>query len=463
MNKTLWLIILSCSISIISSCTAVATEVADCAWSAPLLTWNDTNENGVWDDGEQPIEGVRFEVNDVLNNYENVGAQAVSDWEGKAQASVWLAGCPSAKFEVLAFSPEGYSFVSDQVVEIKGSGYGSDDPILFPLNRKGGYATPTVYAPKLQCITFPIGAEDLKIAPDGSVWAATAQGGAIYKDDLGEWQTIPFDPDSRLLADDIDIGIEGDVWIRPWNRIGLLQNGHWEMNSSKDTFPANMVSSINYLDDEGLWFAPAPPDMFAQFDPSKSSWSLYGPQSRATDVNLRVTLMQGLSTWFAVFEYHPGDAPLPEVPFPGWSIQNSHKFTDEDFKVVPVQGWIKDIEIDATGKLWIASGGISSFLPSTAEWTNFEPNSILDYSTPPEDIAVGPDNAIWSIYSDVHPRLLRLEPNEINPSESEWIAFDPRDGFPDDTGVTSLAIDWQGNIWIGFGLSEVTVRCKTLN
>jgi hypothetical protein len=205
--------------------------------------WVDTNGNGLWDEGEQPVEGVRFQVNDVLNNYENVGNGAISDWEGKADAFVWLPGCPSAKFEVLAFPPEGYYLIADQVVEFKGSGNGHDDPVLFPLGREPGFPTPTAYAPKLHCTTYPIGAENFRIAPDGAVWAVTWQGGAIYEDELNEWKTIPFETDSMSLAEDIDIGVEGDVWIRSWDGIGLLQNGRWETNRLGATSPDFIVSN----------------------------------------------------------------------------------------------------------------------------------------------------------------------------------------------------------------------------
>jgi hypothetical protein len=105
---------------------------------------------------------------------------------------------------------------------------------------------------------------------------------------------------------------------------------------------------------------PAPPDTFAKFDIENSSWSIYGPENRADDVNLRITLMRGVSTWFAISEYDPDDKPQPEVPYPNWTIQDSHTFTSNEFNIIPLEGWIEDIEIDTTGRLWIAhSFGIS--------------------------------------------------------------------------------------------------------
>jgi hypothetical protein len=129
------------------------------------LTWVDSNENNVWDEGELPVEGVEFQVNDTRNNYLDVGSSAISDWEGNSRVLVWLPGCPSAKFEVLAIPPAGYYLLSDQALKIKGVGYGSDDPILFPVQREIGFPTSTPYAPKLQCDTYPIGAEIIKTAP----------------------------------------------------------------------------------------------------------------------------------------------------------------------------------------------------------------------------------------------------------------------------------------------------------
>ncbi|RIK30471.1 MAG: hypothetical protein DCC56_09105 [Anaerolineae bacterium] len=462
MNRIFINAMFALSIFLLTSC--IPRGIGDCLWSAPILTWIDANENGVWDEGELPVEGVKFQVNDTQNNINDVGDIAVSDWEGKAQAFVWLPGCPSAKFEVLAFPPDGYDFVSNQVVEIHGSGYGSEEPILFPLALKPGFSIPTAYAPKLECKTYPLGAEEFKIAPDGSVWAVTWDNGALYEHERDTWKTIPFNHDLMTLPENIDIGSDGDVWIRSWNGIGQLQNDEWVIHSMEDSFGDNIVSSINYLDERGLWFAvPAPPDMFANFDPVTSKWSLYGPENRAGNIELRVTLMKGESTWFAIFENALNTAPLSNAPYPNWTTQNTHTFTSEDFEVIPLGGWIEDIEIDTRGKLWIAhSFGVSSFYPPDDEWVNFNPSEVFEFLSAPTDIAVGPDNTIWVIYSALHPYLLNLDFTGTDTSQPFWTLFDSRDGFPDDQSISSLIIDRDKNIWIGYGLSDLSAQCKYL-
>lgn len=460
MNRIFLNAMFALSFFLLTSC--IPRGIGDCLWSAPILTWIDANENGVWDEGELPVEGVKFQVNDTQNNINDVGDIAISDWEGKAQAFVWLPGCPSAKFEVLAFPPEGYDFVSNQVVEISGSGYGSEEPILFPLILKSGFSIPTAYAPKLECKTYSIGAEEFKIAPNGSVWAVTWDSGAVYERERDAWKTIPFNHDLMTLPENIDIGSDGDVWIRSWNGIGQLQNDEWVIHSLENSFGDNIVSSINYLDERGLWFAvPAPPDMFAYFDTVTSTWSLYGSESRASNLRLKVTLMKGSSTWFALFENADDKTSIPKAPYPNWTIQQTHTFTTEDFNKIPLRGWIEDIEIDSLGKLWIAhSFGISSFYPPDNEWVTFNPSEVFEFLSAPTDVAIGPDNTIWVIYSESHPYLLNLNVNGARTFQPLWTIFDSRDGFPDDENINSLIIDREENIWLGYGLSDLSAQCK---
>ena len=81
---------------------------ADCAWYDEASAWVDENQNGVWDPEEEPLAGVEFIIDDVRNKYQDVGDEAISNEEGKAQLSVWLPGCPSVEFEISAKPPEGF-------------------------------------------------------------------------------------------------------------------------------------------------------------------------------------------------------------------------------------------------------------------------------------------------------------------------------------------------------------------
>ncbi len=77
---------------------------SDCRWIATGKSWNDDNQNGVWDAGEQPLANVNIWVDDTLNGYQKVNEDlantVASDADGNVEIAVWLPGCPDVKFEV---------------------------------------------------------------------------------------------------------------------------------------------------------------------------------------------------------------------------------------------------------------------------------------------------------------------------------------------------------------------------
>lgn len=86
---------------------------ADCGWGATAQAFVDKNANGKWDKGEQPLAGVSFQVDDVLNDFHDVArpddsGSLTSGKNGTVTMSVWLPGCPEVKFEVYAVPPPGY-------------------------------------------------------------------------------------------------------------------------------------------------------------------------------------------------------------------------------------------------------------------------------------------------------------------------------------------------------------------
>lgn len=91
---------------------------ADCAWFDEVNAWVDENQNGVWDPGEEPLAGVEFIIDDVRNNYQDVGDEAISDEQGEAQLSVWLPGCPTVEFEISAIPPEGFQPTTPERISV---------------------------------------------------------------------------------------------------------------------------------------------------------------------------------------------------------------------------------------------------------------------------------------------------------------------------------------------------------
>jgi hypothetical protein len=81
----------------------------NCSWSDTVSVWLDENENGLWDNDEQPLAGVRFIVDDV--NFDDVlPHEAVSDKNGKAELFISPLNCNVNRTKILlyAITPDGY-------------------------------------------------------------------------------------------------------------------------------------------------------------------------------------------------------------------------------------------------------------------------------------------------------------------------------------------------------------------
>jgi hypothetical protein len=79
-------------------------RMADCAWGANVVVWNDADRDGQRDDDEAPLPDVAVHADDVRNTIVKA-ASAVTDSSGAAALSVFIAGCPETAFEVYAEAP----------------------------------------------------------------------------------------------------------------------------------------------------------------------------------------------------------------------------------------------------------------------------------------------------------------------------------------------------------------------
>jgi hypothetical protein len=92
---------------------------ADCIWVGEGHAFIDTNENGYWNSGEPPLEGVQFHVVDVRNGHlRTESGLPTSDIYGRADISTFLAGCPRVELEVYAVPPAGYRLTSKERVPV---------------------------------------------------------------------------------------------------------------------------------------------------------------------------------------------------------------------------------------------------------------------------------------------------------------------------------------------------------
>ena len=103
----------------------------DCVWWDTAEAWIDQNENGVWDSSEQPLSEVRFHIDDVRNDHQGVGDEAISNKQGKADLRVWMAGCPTVELEVYATPPDGYRFTTPSRIAVPKSATGNPGKTVF--------------------------------------------------------------------------------------------------------------------------------------------------------------------------------------------------------------------------------------------------------------------------------------------------------------------------------------------
>ena len=91
--------------------------MCDCFYPAEIHVWNDINQNGVFDKGEPPIEGVQFYLR--ANHSSDNLVSATSDADGYA---IWDYGtgdcaCFNWTFEIIFDIPKGYKLISKKWVE----------------------------------------------------------------------------------------------------------------------------------------------------------------------------------------------------------------------------------------------------------------------------------------------------------------------------------------------------------
>ena len=99
----------------------LAACAADCGWSGCGEAWIDQNEDGVWDDDEVPLDGVKFAIHDAKNNAYSPELM-VSAKDGTVDLYMFLPGCPKVKLEVYVDTPAGYRLTTEARVPVSEEG-----------------------------------------------------------------------------------------------------------------------------------------------------------------------------------------------------------------------------------------------------------------------------------------------------------------------------------------------------
>jgi len=250
---------------------------ADCAWDATARFWFDENNNGAWDDGEPPLEGVKlyvdFDLNNIQDNEER--PDATSDWNGQAITVVRLMGCPKVQFEVFAVPPPGYQLTTAGHIPVEDPYSGRTEPYYFASVRLSGVPTPTPYVPDLTCQTYNQDLEEMVTAPDGSIWAVSWRGAVKYDPAQDSWHTFTLD-DTVPSADRITLGEGNVVWLTGlYSRASRLEGSSWVHYIDEESLVTRSTPSFGTTPDGTVWFATRNPHhVLAGFSTKMGSWRL---------------------------------------------------------------------------------------------------------------------------------------------------------------------------------------------
>ncbi len=124
----------------VKSSTPIVTTAPDqgtCLWRATAKAWIDTNQNGTWDVNESPLPGVKFFIDDVLHDHQNIGpSESISDSRGQADIYVfWSPDCPGMALEIYAEPPSGYRMTTQSRIRSSSSSEGG-----LPTREGGTYS-----------------------------------------------------------------------------------------------------------------------------------------------------------------------------------------------------------------------------------------------------------------------------------------------------------------------------------
>jgi len=99
--------------------------MADCAWHGSAQTWIDSNGDGLINNSERPLGGIKIHIDDAKNQLVDVGWPATTSKYGEVQLHVTIPGCSNTVFEIYAEIPEGYLVTTQPRIEVTQDFWGS--------------------------------------------------------------------------------------------------------------------------------------------------------------------------------------------------------------------------------------------------------------------------------------------------------------------------------------------------
>lgn len=427
----------------------------DCFWASEAYIWLDSNENGLWDNDEQPLSNVLIYIDDPLNDLEKV-SENTSGPDGRADLTVWLPGCPKTQFEVYAMPPQGYIATTDAIIQPQDE----DTSIYFGFKYD---ENAQVYLPsqdnKLECSFRGESKQvsDMKITGSGEVWVSTQK-------DL--WRFLPnnetlrytiasglTDQDIRALA----VGKDDSIWLATRKGVQRFQHETFATyKASSDDLRVNNFMDVAVSQDGLVWLGTHSVGI-VQYDPQSNRWKQFD-EADGFPGSFRPNFIEtpNGTIWFVVWG----------------KVYEANKVQNDGYKWTLVANginsspldswWSDDVHVSPDGKLWFRGrlsdlNAIASFDPITSTWKtyDFQSTNGVMFGSFLFDIAVGPDGSIW--LGSTHNGLMRLIPGN-NAESDRWELYDERNGLPDNN-INHIVLEKDGTLWLAHkqGISSCNI------
>ena len=218
---------------------------------------------------------------------------------------------------------------------------------------------------------------NLWIAPDGSLWAATAQG--VFRNADGAWSQLMPEPARRVQGADA----QGRVWVILEGETAIAAyepSGTWTRYGPEQGW--SPVPAFEYLspgygdglvtDAQGhVWLATGRDDL-RRFDPASQTWTVYP----AIQLGYDPPAEEGYQGHFLADVARTADGQLWVADCMGMGEsylgQGIHRTAGAGWSAMPftAEECIQDIEVDASGRIY--AGGFDALLaydPAADSWS----------------------------------------------------------------------------------------------
>lgn len=438
--------------------------VRDCSFRETARAWIDANENGSWDEGEQPLENVLFTVKPTGMGYAYLRTTAVSNQQGEAELHLFLAGCPDVSLSVQADGPLHYQLTTHATIP--------DDPNRFAEVFAFGFVypanlpTPTP-RPQNHLTCTPINLGDdvawidaIAIAPDDALWI-TRRGRVLRltPDGLTTSTILETSDTMRHLA----VAPDGSVWLNPGNSILHLSSSTWITHTVISVANASLTDSV--LDiavspDNTVWVSSE--DNGVRFyDPASNRLIPFTLGDEVIDAEYGIQTIKPApdgTVWFFsprfAFRLTPNNEPSWQE-FPLYQQDETYERSQ------PLR--ISETVVDQAGNPWLI-GYIASlptllqFNPTSGAWITYDYFSTggAMFGGHLASLALAPDGSLWLGVSETG--IMHFLPDERNESGGSWIYYGAEAGFQPNELGTYVDLTSDGTVWVT-GDKQSLTRC----